>query len=396
MRKITIFLLVFIIIPIFIALALGEIYIRCFSLSGYITPEIKKNRALRYEESVFSKRAFRQQEHIAEGWDGLKYYINEKGYRGNNFTVKKPEGAIRIIFYGGSSVFDLWVPEGKDWPHRVEEILRQRGFPEAEVINAGIPGYTSSDSLGSLFAEGHIFSPDYVILYNAWNDIKYFRSDKPLLRHSRPYHDLEDPRVNYQGRVDRFLCEHSQLYVRLRHRYLKWRWRIGPEGTIQREKRFSKINELGPRQYELNINMFVDLARNIGAEPILMTQARLVDRENTPDQRKRIFYDYQLLTHQALCGAFEKTDEIIYRIAKEKGVFPIDASKYLSGRDELFRDHTHLTDKGSEEIADLTAEYLAELLRERELKAERISEDGFRKDQAAGYQKIRQIKGGEI
>lgn len=374
LKKNIIFSLILIIIPIFVALVLGEIYARFFTLSGYITPEIKKNRALKYESSLFSKRVFPQKEHIAEGWGNLKYYINEKGYRGRNFTVKKPKGIIRIIFYGGSSVFDLAMPEGKDWPRRVENILEATGFPEVEVINAGIPGYTSTDSFGSLFAEGHIFDPDYVVLYNAWNDIKYFRMNESLLRHSRPYDESEDTRVNYRGPVDRFLCEHSQLYVRLRHRYIKWLYNIGPEGSMRREKRFSEIGKLGPKQYEVNINMFVDMARNIGAEPILMTQARLATRNNTPDQKERISYEYQLLTHQALCAAFKKTDEIIRHIAKAKNVFLIDASKYLTGKDELFRDHTHFTDKGSEELANLTARHIAELLRKRRPRAKGISE----------------------
>ena len=43
-----------------------------------------------------------------------------------------------------------------------------------EVINAGIPGHTSGDSLGRLYTEIWQWKPDYVIMYEAWNDIKYF------------------------------------------------------------------------------------------------------------------------------------------------------------------------------------------------------------------------------
>ena len=370
LKKKVLFFLIPITISVSLGLVLGEIYVRLFSQEGYITPEILKNRSLPFVPSLFSRHVFPRKEKTAYGWDNAKYYINEKGYRGHNFTVTKPRGTLRIIFYGGSAVFDS--PQTKDWPHRVEGILRQNGFPEVEVINAGISGHASFDSVGRLFSEGHIFSPDYVILYNAWNDIKYFRSKEPLIRLFRPFVQSSNPFLNYQGALDRFLCEHSQLYVRLRYGYFNRTLRVGAEGVKQAGEEYSsEISELGLRQYRLNVEMFVDLARNIGAVPILFTQARLVTRSNTESQKARIVYDYQFLTHHALCKAFEKTDEIIYRVAKAKNVLVIDASKHLTGEDDLFRDHVHLTDRGAEELARLTAQEMAELLKERASKEER-------------------------
>ena len=156
-------------ISISVPVVLGEIYVRLFSPLGYVTPEIRKDKSLQYVPSLFSRHVFAQRELIATGWTDVKWHINERGYRGHNFAVAKPKGTIRIIFYGGSAVFDPGSPEGKDWPHRVEDILRQSGFPNVEVINAGIPGHASFDSFGRFFAEGHAFDPDYVVLYNAWN-----------------------------------------------------------------------------------------------------------------------------------------------------------------------------------------------------------------------------------
>jgi hypothetical protein len=350
------------IISFLIAVAFGETYVRLFSPVGYITPAIRKSRSLQYIPSLFSRHVFPQRELTADGWDGAKWYINEKGYRGHDFTIDKPEGTIRIIFYGGSAVFDPVATDGKDWPHRVEDILKQSGFSNVEVINAGIPGHASWDAFGRFFAEGHVFNPDYVVLYSAWNDIKYFQSDKPLLRTFLPFIASSDPRLDYQSPLDRFLCEKSQLYVRLRDRYYEWKLRIGVEGQKPSGEYSSEINELGLKQYRINVEMFVDLARNIDAVPILMTQGRLVARNNTEEQKARIFYDYQQLTHQALCEAFEGTDKAIYDVVKEKNVFLIDASKYITGKDELFRDHVHLTEKGSEELAIITAHEIAKIL----------------------------------
>jgi hypothetical protein len=79
------------------------------------------------------------------------------------------------------------------------------------------------------------------------------------------------------------------------------------------------------------MEVFVDLARNIGATPILITQARLVKPDNTLDQRERIDYHHVGLTHEALLEAFDKLDAIVREVAVKKDAHLIDASAHLSG-----------------------------------------------------------------
>ena len=76
-----------------------------------------------------------------------------------------------------------------------------------------------------------------------------------------------------------------------------------------------------------------------------------------------------MLTHDALCEVFARQDEIIYDVASKKNIRVIDASKKLTGRDELFANHIHLNDQGSQELATLVAAELAEVLRAREVAA---------------------------
>ncbi len=162
------------------------------------------------------------------------------------------------------------------------------------------------------------------------------------------------------------LCESSQLYVRLRSRYWNWKFNIGLEGATPKGEYTNEITELALKQYRLNIEMFVDLARNIGAVPILMTQARLVTLKNTDKEKERIIYSFQKRNHQSLCDAFGKTDEIIKRVANSKNVLMIDASKSLTGKDEFFIDHVHLSNDGSYNLAAITAKYLLNLLKEKD------------------------------
>jgi lysophospholipase L1-like esterase len=244
----------------------------------------------------------------------------------------------------------------------VESLLRSRGFPEVEVINAGIPNHASWDAVGRLLGEGHLFQPDYILLYAAWNDIKYFRGTKPLLRAYAigdvPFH----PQLDYYGRLDRFLCESLQTYVRLRSRFLKWRKRSGLEGAIPEEEPPAEVQDSAVAQYRLNIATFVDLTRNIGAHAVLMTQARLPTPESPEEQRARIGYHWVGMDHDTLVAAFAATDAALGAVAAEKGADLIDAARALSGQDELFGDHIHLSAEGSRRLAELTADRLAGLL----------------------------------
>jgi len=364
LKKKWFFYLISILIPFIAAYFCGEIYIRSFAQSGYRTPETMDNKHLQYMPALFAYHVFPQKELLVDGCltvhkKGLnpQYRINKRGYRGKDFSVAKPKGAVRIIFYGGSTVFNIGSTLGRDWPHRVEEILKQSGFSSVEVINAGIPGHCSFDSFGKLFAEGHRFEPDYVVLYNTWNDTRYFDLEESLLRRLRPY-SYVSPFFNYQNEADRLLCEYSQLYVRLREIYFHKKIE-----NITKRKRQNGLDKkrfptaLGLKQFELNIEMFVDLARNIGAIPILMTQARARETKeynlgNPIDKTENFSFE-----------AVEKAEEIIRTIAKQKGVVLIDASKYLSGKKGLFIDSGHFSDKGAKQISEITARYMADLLK---------------------------------
>jgi len=359
------------IVSIVIILVLGEIGVRLFVENGDVTPEVLRERSVQYSPAIFARHVFKDEARIVKYLFGRKkgvvYEINEKGYRGPNFETKKPDGTIRIIVYGGSAAFDTEATRGEDWPHRAQKKLHEEGFSEVEVINAGIMGHTALESVGKLFTEGYVFEPDYVLIYNGWNDIKYFDSNKTPLRTLQPSLQGFDPRVHYGNFLDRWLCERSQLYTVLRRVYYKSKLKIGKEGLRKandKQEGISALKRKGFQQYQLAMEVFVDLARNIGAEPILVTQARLVHESNelTERQQRRIDYHHVGLNHEALVETFDRLDAIVRKVAAEKKALLIDASAPLSGKAWAFEDHVHFVPKGSEAMAQLIADRLKGML----------------------------------
>ena len=362
-------------------LVFGEVLVRMFF--PYITPDTLRKSSLQYLPSIFSKHRLKTRQKVLSraprfqfyfsserGEPQSKYFINNIGYRGNDVDFPKPNDVIRIAIVGGSAVFDQNVIddkniiENKDWPHLVEAILNSQGNQRYEVINAGVPSHTSFDSLGRLYSQLWVYSPDYVVLYNGWNDIKYFhklKPETPLITLFNPYNDKRDPFRNYLGTWD-WLLSYSQLYIKLRNRYLALSIGADKEGVVEKGNSFSKYSPLAIAQYKLNVELFVDASRNIGAIPILLTQATPAVSNNSQEEKNLIGYHYVKLTHEALVNAYEDTYRVIREVEQGKKVATLDLAKNLNGRVELFSDHVHTTPRGSEEIAKAVSGFLLEQL----------------------------------
>jgi len=369
-KKRAAFILIGIALSTLFVFASAEALVRTFL--RYNTPHTVREHSVQYIPSVFSRARLKPNQVVkpqmawgvrpgAERAD-LTYRINEFGYRGPSFLIPKPKGIQRIVVLGGSAVFDL---NANDWPHLLEHFLKARGHNNVEVINAGVPGGASFDSLGRLYSEIWTLEPDYVLVYNTWNDIKYWRilsREKPLLHVITPLDGNADPFRTYQGFLDRLFCR-SQLYVKFRNHYFIWKTSAGPEGTIPQGEYQSTFNPLAVDQFKLNLQLIVDATKNIGATPILLTQATLVSADNSEEDRRKIAYEYQRLNHEAIIAAYRSARQVILSVAKEKGIDFLDLGEMFSGQSDLFKDHVHTTQEGRSKIAKATATFLAEKLK---------------------------------
>jgi len=320
----------------------------------------ERSHTLRYSESPVSRHALVAAPlEVDVGW-GNHYRVNSKGYRGDEFEWSKPPDTARVIVYGGSSVFDIYQDEGEDWPARVEELLQAEGAA-VQVINAGVPGLATLDSVGRLLAEGHRLEPDFVVLYQGWNDYAYFGGASPVLRQVRPLRARESI-WRAQGRLDEAFAAHSHLYRLLRIRFLVWDRHLGAEGRRVRGPLPDAVEPSQVEQFELAVATFVDLVRNMGAVPVLVTQPLLAGPDNTEEEIALIRYDFVGLQHEALLEAHARADHAIRAVARVKGAALVEASAPLSGLREYFEDSVHLSSEGSQAVAELVSRELSRLM----------------------------------
>src|SRR5262245_2174029 len=89
------------------------------------------------------------------------------GFRGAAPAAKKTH-AVRIVCLGASTTFGHNVKEPEAWPRVLEAKLREQGI-DAEVINAGVPGYGMRQLLTRYRRDLAALEADFFLIYEGWN-----------------------------------------------------------------------------------------------------------------------------------------------------------------------------------------------------------------------------------
>tara|TARA_Y100000310_G_scaffold31876_1_gene30239 strand:+ start:1281 stop:3416 length:2136 start_codon:yes stop_codon:yes gene_type:complete len=105
--------------------------------------------------------------------------FNSLGFRGPEFSEIKPPNTYRIFMVGGSTMFGSGESSNETTiPAILQKMFDSDSFVQKiEVINAGISGGNSDSELRLINEKLVAFSPDLVVVYDGWNDL---RADYPI------------------------------------------------------------------------------------------------------------------------------------------------------------------------------------------------------------------------
>ncbi len=101
-----------------------------------------------------------------------RYTINSAGYRGGDFAIPKPDGAIRVVCLGESSTFGLGVTDEGVWPVQLEKNLNALDPQKRrwEVLNLGVTNYSTFQGVRQARREFPRLEPDIVLFCYSWAD----------------------------------------------------------------------------------------------------------------------------------------------------------------------------------------------------------------------------------
>ena len=116
-------------------------------------------------------------------------HTNEHGFRSASFAETKPAGVFRIVCLGDSSTFGMNVNDADAYPQVLARLLDERAQGRFEVLNLGVPGYSSRQGLELLRRSVLRYQPDLVTFAFGTNDRFWRRtvSDDQVIRFNQTF-----------------------------------------------------------------------------------------------------------------------------------------------------------------------------------------------------------------
>lgn len=105
-------------------------------------------------------------------FQGVSVKTNSCGLRSPEIPLTKSPNTFRIAILGDSFAFGWGVEQDQSFASVIERTLNTytAGNPKVEVLNFGVPGYSTFQEVASFLEKGLDFDPDAVLLYFIDND----------------------------------------------------------------------------------------------------------------------------------------------------------------------------------------------------------------------------------
>lgn len=99
------------------------------------------------------------------------YSHNSQGFRGKELDENHHK--IRIVAIGASTTYGVGVNDNETWPHYLDSLLGG----EYEVVNMGVPGYSTVEHIKQVELQLKDLKPDIVLLHVGLNDLRVSHVD---------------------------------------------------------------------------------------------------------------------------------------------------------------------------------------------------------------------------
>ncbi|MFX0197131.1 MAG: SGNH/GDSL hydrolase family protein [Candidatus Hodarchaeota archaeon] len=260
---------------------------------------------------------------------------------------------IRILCLGGSTTWSYCVDFGElSYPARLEAYLHEKGY-DVDVINGGVPYYSSAEVLASLCFRGVYTCPDVVLIHTGLNDMEPLMSPCPY-------------RADYSHwRIPGAFCRDA-LFAEIWERIPSWTVRLlsmiclkpgtgsrlGKQVTNIWDAILARNNIVDryPLGLETNLRSMIALAKSIGIEPVVILFKNNVDhpkgywgRIEDPKVRN--------LAKERAKYAMDVNNRVMASVARETDVPIIRFDLFEASDNSVWIDHCHLNAEGCIEKA---------------------------------------------
>ena len=282
---------------------------------------------------------------------GLLFSHNALGTRGVETGIQKRDGVKRILAIGGSSTYCVGVSDNQTWPYYLQEKLGT-GY---EVINMGVPGYTTVEHIIQTALNISDISPDICIFYIGWNDIRnqhvaHLRSDYSDFHGKSQYNHLM---------LDALKIGNHSVIIRTVSNIVKNIFVRDPEGVYTvvgaAEKFTTKVDKRALDLYRRNAKLLITLCRAQGIRPVMVPQVLRYDMLTGDKEYEWIPYvkDKDI---KAIMDVYN--DALKDLCAKEKADFVGEVLAVNYDKSHFVDNYGHFTPSGNNVFADVLMQYI--------------------------------------
>jgi lysophospholipase L1-like esterase len=299
--------------------------------------------------------------------------VDNHGFLSNVSLLEyqKSPNEIRIATIGASTTANINLSYDENWPGYLGTLI-QKALPDKKlsVINAGVPGFDTAQSIGNLALRVMPFSPDVVIIYHAYNDLKAIRKNVTFEPdyshiHTKPYGFHKKPNFFIQA------LDHTMFYVRLRQEYRDYNQEMQKLDELKNEmqgksNRLNEIPQEARETFEQHIRTLVSIAKAQGADVILSSFATLNNPKldySEPEVFKQLnqlqkgelyalMHFTPGLTLKAIFEGINSYNEILRKIAIEEKTGWVDNASLIPHEKKYFVDRVHFSREGAARMAN--------------------------------------------
>ena len=276
--------------------------------------------------------------------DSTNYYADKNGFILPAFEQKKTDFAI--LFLGDGTTANLHLDSKYRFPYLVGETLAKRTNYKISSYNAGYPGNDLIHSINRLVSVIVPLRPKVIVLMHSINDLYNLTSNQSYWG------------IGTSKKVNNFKFDREDNSILNFISLTKLRRSFNSNSEIPK-----KINEpidvimdttLLYYNYRNALATFVNVCHDWHITPILETQP------HHDEMAERFLNNNSLqFSKEELIMIHDRMNIILKQVAFKYRVKIIDVDQYVSNQPHLFYDYILINKKGSQKIAKITSDSIA-------------------------------------
>ena len=340
------------------------ISIKCADLLlGYLAPEstfgvsdrgIERSLNMREINPHFNAVLWPSEEYIkrTDSLERQGYIIrtDEFGFIENGNEINFSEKISKsIIFLGGSTTEQLYVPEKSRWSSILERNLNKLDQENSFIIrNASFSGNNSMHSTLNFIAKAVPLSPDFAVMMHNMNDLGILRLTGSYWETPKKFSLIQIQ----ESSIFLLFRQIKDLLIPNSYKLIK--------NTISNNDDFAEYRNLNIVEIELiedqfrrSLNTFIDVSLAWGVEPILMTQFNRVNLEDELFNK----ISSSMINKEEYVESYVRLNDVIREVSASRNVDLIDLAKLIPSSSDYIYDAVHLNENGSKLVAEILTDY---------------------------------------